>query len=121
MLTQIIQDPFLPTARPELVLKSLETLNVTMLQAWPRIAEPVHRRSIMQSLTLCWGHLLAEKENARDQQGDSVGRLLLALTESASLFRVTLKHGKDNSVSESEISELVMADPGLTQLFGDPC
>jgi hypothetical protein len=105
ILSAILEDPFTAAA---LLRTSIKTLEATILNAWPRISEPVHRMTILKSLVLCWNNV-TKSEVSED--------VTAALTKVANLF-VKVVEKNDEAGIKGDIAKLVQADPRLEKLFG---
>ncbi|KAH8594490.1 hypothetical protein B0O99DRAFT_625064 [Bisporella sp. PMI_857] len=105
ILSAILEDPFTAAA---LLRTSIKTLEATILNAWPRISEPVHRMTILKSLVLCWNNV-TKSEVSED--------VTAALTKVANLF-VKVVEKNDEAGIKGDMAKLVQADPRLEKLFG---
>lgn len=103
-------DPF--SSSPKLQLTAINTLKSIILTCWPRISQPVHYRSILKSLVVCW-------KNIEDSKADQ-GNLKEGLKDLAQLL-VTSAKSTDSTDADSGINNdilaVVEADPHLGELF----
>jgi hypothetical protein len=82
-----------------------------MLACWPRLSEPVHRRTILKSLVVSWKNLEGHKADQDELKKE--------LRDAAQLFvrgvEATQPTGTD---IDNEVLAVVEADPYLGELFG---
>jgi len=100
-----MEDPF-TTSR--LLQACLEALKAIILNAWPRISEPVHRMAILKILVVCWGKSDLEEGSEVKEELKEVGTLFFKVVEA--------RNGKG---MKSDVEKLMVVDPTLAQLFGN--
>ena len=103
VISTILEDPF---TIAELLHATIKTLEAILINAWPRISEPVHYMVILKSLVICW-------TNLRDQKERKVKEDL----KKVSLLLVNIVSTENKEVITHQVDALVAAHPTLNELF----
>jgi hypothetical protein len=112
ILSTVLTDPF-GAARPSLLLAAMKALQVTMMNCWPRMSEPVHRMEIIKALVLCWRAVGDDVERQTREKMLSDVRDELKITG-----RLLVTAVEEEVDIRSDLEPLVNADPGIRVLFG---
>jgi hypothetical protein len=110
LLSNSLSDPF-SSSSPQLPT-TIQTLKSVIIACWPRISQPIHRRTILKSLVVCWKNIEAHKTDLDDLKKElkDVAQLFVRSVEA------TQSLGTDCAI-DNEILVLVEADPCLQELF----
>ncbi|KAL9044302.1 MAG: hypothetical protein Q9214_002552 [Letrouitia sp. 1 TL-2023] len=106
ILSSVLVAP-LGTAYPPLLMTAVQTIQVIVLYAWPRV--PFHKADILESLVICWHKIDEEKGRSRELEN-----VRQRIEETVSLLAAISK--KDASF-EDEMQALADADPRLQRLL----
>jgi hypothetical protein len=117
ILSAVLSDPFSP-AQPKLLMAALKTLQVLILNCWPRMGEEEHRREIVKDLVLCWRGL-EEKEVESELVNEEMIRGLKEEVKITGRLLVKAVDGSCIPVNfKQELLPLVRADESLGEIFG---
>ena len=77
------------TTYPPLLLAAAQTLQVVLLNAWPRLAP--HQAEVLRGLTLCWRKIVEEEEEEEESSCfQDLESVKLALRDSFRLLNAVL-------------------------------
>ncbi|KAG9243773.1 hypothetical protein BJ878DRAFT_104058 [Calycina marina] len=103
VLSAILENPF---STLDLLRTSIKTLEIIILNSWPRIGESAHRLVILKSLVICWTNVKSTKDIILSSELVKVGRLFV---------RVVTK--EDEAGIKGQVELLAKADSSLQPLF----
>ena len=103
------------TTYPPLLLAAAKTLQVILLNAWPRLA--LHKAEVLRGLTLCWCKIAEEEEEGKESLQE-LEPIKLVLTDNFRLLNAVLdREGKGDGDLQAEVQMLLERDSHLKGLL----
>ncbi|KAH8808777.1 hypothetical protein F5884DRAFT_793275 [Xylogone sp. PMI_703] len=119
IFSSVLSDPF-GTSTPSVLLAGIKSLQITILNCWPRMSETSHRIEAIKAITLCWGAVITDERESSiipeaKQRNKEIGNIKEGLK---SCGRILVKAVEGRFDIEAELQPLLRADPSLVDVFG---
>ncbi|KAL7785239.1 hypothetical protein V8C37DRAFT_413039 [Trichoderma ceciliae] len=111
LFSTTLSDPFV-MAYPPLVYATIEALNATLVNCWPRFSSPGYIDQVLHTVSLCWLNLKSSQLPTEDIDQISI-RLIRTSTILQSLW------SREASGPIEELAAVLQKEPRLVELFSN--